>query len=117
LKDNDNGLVESEIKAIDGIDHLPKISKVVDDMGIKMPDLVATGDLTVDKSDTIKTKKELIMVDDGSEKKVDDKKLKKKDFPLPLIGDVFMHKGYEYKVIYINEGKHRFSCESYKGDY
>jgi hypothetical protein len=40
-----------------------------------------------------------------------------KEVPLPDIGDTFMLKGHEYRVVYINEGQRRFSCIPMKGVY
>jgi hypothetical protein len=39
------------------------------------------------------------------EEKKEDKKV-----PLPKEGKIFMLDGYEYRVVYINQGKNRFSC-------
>ena len=36
---------------------------------------------------------------------------------LPKIDDTFMLNGQEYKVVYINYGKKRFTCKSHKGGY
>lgn len=80
-------------------DHLEPIKKMAEASGVKMPDMVATGDLTVEKNDEQVDEKELKMI------------------PLPAIGTKFMVDGHEYKVVYINEGKGRFSCERCKGVY
>ena len=90
------------------VDHMEPIKKAVEKIGIEMPELVANGDLTVENEKTI-------VIDDSTEKPV--KKLNKKDIPLPAMHDIFMHKGHEYKIVYINEGQHRFTCEPHKGDY
>jgi hypothetical protein len=85
------------------VDHLKPIKDAVGSVGIDMPKLVAEGDLTVEAKE---------------DKKVETKKeLTKKDIPLPEIGTKFMVGGHEYKVIYINPGQHRFSCEPCKGLY
>jgi len=108
LEENNNEgvtIAESDGK----VDHMAPIKEVAEKMGIKMPELVATGDLTIDNKETV------AIVDDVPEKPV--KKVNKKDIPLPAIHDIFMHKGHEYKIVYINEGQHRFTCEPYKGDY
>ena len=50
----------------------------------------------------------------------DDKKelgTKVEDVPLPEVGNTFMLKGHEYRVVYINEGQRRFSCVPMKGVY
>ena len=104
-ENKDEGTVIAES---DKVDHLKPIKDAVGTMGIEMPDLVATGDLTVDS-------KETIVIDDIPDKPV--KKLNKKDIPLPEMGAKFMLNGHEYKVIYINAGQHRFSCEPCKGVY
>jgi len=45
-------------------------------------------------------------------------KEKEKEKPkLPKIGTKFMIEGQEYKVVYINEGKNRFSAEPCEGVY
>lgn len=85
------------------IDHLEPVKNMIKGVGIEMPDMVATGDLTV--------------VDKNEKESTPVKKLTKKDIPIPEVGSVFMHKGNEYKIVYINEGQHRFTCEPYKGDY
>lgn len=82
------------------IDHLGPIKKTLDSVGLEMPDMVATGDLSVNESS----------------KKID-KPFNKRSIKLPLVGSIFMHNGEEFKVVYINEGQHRFTCEPYKGDY
>jgi len=115
LEENkENGIVIAEQD--DKVDHLKPIKDTVESVGIEMPDMVAVGDLTVDKSDTmvIKNREEIAMVDDIDNKP---KEVTKKDIPLPEIGEKFMLKGHEYKVIYINSGQHRFSCEPCKGVY
>jgi len=108
LEENNNeGVTIAE--SDDKVDHMAPIKEVAEKMGIEIPELVATGDLTVENEKTI------IIDDDVSTKPV--KKVNKKDIPLPAMHDIFMHKGYEYKIVYINEGQHRFSCEPHKGDY
>ena len=100
--------------ATNKVDHLKPIKDDVDKLGIKMPDLVATGDLTVEK------KEEVVIVEndaDTDKVKKSIKNLNKKDIPLPEMGAKFMLHGHEYKVVYINEGQHRFSCEPCKGIY
>ena len=42
---------------------------------------------------------------------------KKKEIELPEIGTKFMVNEQEYKVIFINKGKRRFTCEPCKGLY
>ena len=104
---DDNGLVVSEMLASNnGVDHLKPIKDAIGKVGIEMPDLVATGDLSVE------AKEDIVVVDDEPVKEFN-----KKDIPLPLIGKIFMFEGHEYKIVYINEGQHRFSCEPHKGDY
>lgn len=71
------------------------------EVGDEIPTMVAEGDLNVE----YKAKDAPV------------KKLHKVDTPLPKMGAKFMLDGHEYKVIYINEGKHRFSCEPCKGVY
>ena len=88
------------------VDHLKPIKDAISKVGIEMPDLVATGDLTVEG-------KEKIVADD----EVKTKEVTKKDIPLPEMGSKFMLNGHEYKVIYINSGQHRFTCEPCKGVY
>jgi hypothetical protein len=97
LIEETDGLVIAE-----KVDHLAPIKETVGQVGIEMPDMVATGDLHVDYK----------VKDDEQTKDVDQKKI-----PLPEMGTKFMLWGNEYKVIYINEGKHRFSCEPCKGVY
>ncbi len=105
----DNKSVDPEVETNDKIDHLKPIKDVIGKAGIKMPDLVATGDLTVESKD------EVVVVGSDTTKEV--KETNKKDIPLPEIGSKFMLNGHEYKVIYINDGQHRFSCEPCKGIY
>jgi len=79
---------------------------------IEVPRLTGEGDLTVENSNS---------VDLGSDaKKVEEpepEEKEKQETPLPSIGDKFMLNGHEYKVVYINEGKRRFSCVPCKGVY
>jgi len=50
--------------------------------------------------------------------KVEIPSAKEKEKPkLPKIGTKFMVEGQEYKVVYINEGKNRFSAEPCEGMY
>jgi len=105
---NEDGVVVASGKT----DPISSVKKAVEAAGIEMPDLVATGDLTVEN-------KEIIVV--GSDKSTTpaklNKKINKKEIPLPAMGKIFMFEGHEYKVIYINKGQHRFSCEPHKGVY
>lgn len=94
---------EDGVVIAEQVDHLDPVKKMVNKVGIEMPDLVAEGSLTV------KTK-------DEPEEEVN-KEVNKKDIPLPVMGGKFMLNGHEYKVIYINEGQHRFTCEPCKGVY
>ena len=105
-ENKDGGTVIAES---DKVDHLKPIKDAVGQMGIEMPDMVATGDLTVDNNE------KLMVVDDTVSKEKKEKS--KKDIPLPEMGTKFMFNGNEYKVIYINEGQHRFTCEPCKGVY
>jgi len=100
------------------VDHLEPVKEMVENVGIKMPELVAEGDLTITpQKETIVIKdKETSIVDDAKKKK-ETSLLKKKDIPLPQLGKIFMFEGNEYKVVYINDGQHRFTCEPYKGEY
>lgn len=88
---------------VEPIDHMKPIKDAVSTLGIEMPELVAEGDLTVETKD------------DAT--KAESKPFNKKDIPLPEMHEIFMHKGHEYKVVYINEGQHRFTCEPHKGVY
>jgi hypothetical protein len=46
------------------------------------------------------------------------KKSDKQEKPkLPVIGKKFMVEGVEYEVIYVNDGKHRFSAQPCQGQY
>ena len=105
-ENKDEGMVIAESN--EKIDHLAPIKEMAKATGMEMPDLVATGDLTVEVS-----KEKLQVVDD----KPEDKPFNKKDIPLPELGTKFMVLGHEYKIVYINDGKHRFSCEPCKGIY
>jgi hypothetical protein len=84
------------------VTYIDPIKDAVENFGIEMPELVAEGDLTVESN-----------ADSTNEPKP----FNKKDIPLPRINEIFMHKGLEYKVVYINEGQHRFTCEPHKGVY
>ena len=97
--------VEDGTVIAEKVDHLAPIKNAVEKVGIEFPDMVAEGDLTV------KTKAEI------ADEKPAKKELSKKDIPLPEMGSKFMLNGHEYKVIYINAGQHRFSCEPCKGVY
>lgn len=92
----------------ESVDHLKPIKDAVEKVGIKMPEMVATGDLTVDNEEKV------MVVEDVPETK---KEVNKKDIPLPDMGAKFMLNGHEYKVIYINDGQHRFTCEPCRGVY
>ena len=111
-ENKDDGVVIAEN---DRVDHLKPIKDVIEKAGIKMPEMVATGDLSVDSKEDIVIIDSVEDVDKLKEKVV--KKLNKKDIPLPEMHDIFMHKGHEYKIVYINDGQHRFTCEPHKGDY
>lgn len=87
------------------------IKDMAEKCGVEMPDMVATGDLTVENN-----KENVALVDDKPVKSVK-KEVNKKDIPLPAMGAKFMFNGHEYKVVYINAGQHRFSCEPCKGVY
>ena len=100
-ENKDEGIVIADEKSSNPIE---VIKNSVEKVGVKMPDLVATGDLTVNE--------EVVIVDDKPVKEVN-----KKDIPLPEMGTKFMFNGHEYKVIYINAGQHRFTCEPCKGVY
>lgn len=76
-----------------------KLSADISSDDLVMPKMVASGDLSVDNKNKV------------------EKEFNKNNIPLPSINDIFMLKGHEYKVIYINDGKHRFSCEPCKGVY
>jgi len=86
---------------------LKTIKDDIESVGVSMPDLVATGELTVDKKEKI----DMEFVDKPLVRTV------KKSIPLPEIGAKFMLHGHEYKVTYINAGQQRFSCEPCKGVY
>ena len=103
IKDEGTTIAESN-----KVDHLKPIKDTVSKVGVEMPDMVATGDLT------IANREKVVVDDDVPEVK---KEITKKDIPLPEIGTKFMFNGHEYKVIYINAGQHRFSCEPCKGVY
>ncbi len=108
-------VVESDTK----IDHLEPIKDMANKVGIKIPKLKAEGNLLVvnPKEETMVLKdKETLVIEDAAKKK-EAVPVKKKDIILPQLGKVFMFEGNEYKVVYINEGQHRFTCEPYKGDY
>ncbi len=104
-ENKDEGTVIAES---DKVDHLKPIKDAADKIGIEIPELVATGDLTIENEEKVS------IVDDIPEVK---KEVNKKDIPLPEMGEKFMFHGHEYKVIYINKGQHRFSCEPHKGVY
>ncbi len=95
-KDDDVGVV-----AVGGVDKYNPIKDVMDQAGVKMPDMVATGSLSVNEP-VVEKEKPFTLED-------------KKKIPLPAIGDKFMLNGDEFIVVYINEGKHRFTCEPCKG--
>lgn len=94
----------------DGIKKYNPVGILTEKAGIKMPDIVATGDLTVSNS---KDEKQTIT----NEKQTSKEKFDKKKIPLPEIGSKFMLNGNEYIVTYINPGNHRFTCEPCKGVY
>ncbi len=100
------------------VDPVKDVQRVAKSIGVEAPDLVAKGDLSVSsKKETIVLKdKETLTMEDAKKKK-EAKPFNKKDIPLPVVGKVFMCEGHEYKVTYINEGKHRFTCEPHKGNY
>jgi len=54
-----------------------------------------------------------------SQGKIDIPSVKKEEekSKLPKIGTKFMVEGQEYKVVYLNEGKNRFSAEPCEGVY
>ncbi len=70
--------------------------------------LSAEGDLSVEKTKSRQ-------VDLGGTKPKEPEK--PKETPLPEIGAKFMLYGHEYIVVYINEGKRRFSCIPCQGVY
>jgi len=100
---NSKELMEENEKKVlvvgSGMDKYNPIQEETVKAGIVMPDMVATGTLTVEKKDTT------------------EKKFNKKNIPLPKLGEKFMLGGNEYKVIYINPGNHRFTCEPCKSVY
>lgn len=52
------------------------------------------------------------------QEKIEIPPVKEKEKPkLPKMGTKFMVEGQEYKVVYINEGKNRFSAEPCEGVY
>jgi len=105
-------VVENKDETVGPIDVDSGMSSIVEaamKTGIEMPDLKATGTLEVNyETPESAAKKEAAT-------KV--KEVKKKDIPLPKLGSVFMFEGNEYKITYINEGQHRFTCEPHRGDY
>lgn len=80
--------------------------RVINGKEYTIPDSEATGDLTVERKDSMK-----------DEVKEETKEVKKELIPLPEIGETFMLRGHEYKVVYLNPGKQRFTCEPHKGMY
>ena len=99
---------------------------------IKLPPAEATGSLTVEEREALEEKPDVLVVGDGSEKaaevleviaKESEEPVKvantdKKELPpLPKMGTKFMIEGHEYKVVWLNPGKNRFSAEPCKGVY
>jgi hypothetical protein len=100
---NTKDLMEGNDKKVlvvgDGMHAYNPIQEEIKKSGVVMPDMVATGTLSVENS---------------NEK---EEKFNKKNIPLPKLGDKFMLGGNEFKVIYINPGFHRFTCEPCKSVY
>lgn len=89
-----------------GVAKYNPMKDTMDKAGVVMPDLVATGDMTVISKEEAEEKR-----------KLDSEPFDKKSIPLPKLGEKFMCNGNEYKVIYINPGYHRFTCEPCKNVY
>lgn len=47
---------------------------------------------------------------DANDIKVESSDKKDENVPLPELNKIFMLDGIEYRVVYINEGKNRFTC-------
>ena len=61
--------------------------------------------------------KKQVFLESEKPKSIEEVISKKKKIQLPNIGEKFMLNGKEYKVIFINEGRNRFSCEPCEGLY